>query len=76
LHTGDDAVVFTRESLDETVLVHVARAAHGPVILAADALAGATSATLLHGDHDLVLNPRDPTLGSEGPTIEIWRLER
>ncbi|WP_122263677.1 glycoside hydrolase family 13 protein [Ornithinimicrobium cerasi] len=50
LHAHDDAMVFLREHPDETVLVHVARAAHDAIPLELVDLPGAADARPLAGD--------------------------
>jgi alpha-glucosidase len=70
-HASDDALVFLRETADQTVVVHAARTAHGPVLLPSRHLPGLVGARTAYG--------RPPehrgdafSLGAEGPEINIW----
>jgi alpha-glucosidase len=74
LHTEDDALVFLREHPEETVLVHLARAAHDPVSLPAYFLPGIGDGCALVGPP-----PRfdggpagDVRLTADEPVVRIW----
>jgi len=64
-----DAMVFLRESADQRVLVHCARAAHPPVRIDAAAL-GATGATALYGAAPR-LTGGTVELSADGPVVNI-----
>lgn len=81
VHTSDDVVVFLRESLDETVLVQVARCDHSPVSVdiadlgfGGDATAATYLVSLLGHAH---LRPDCGmvSLPTEGPRVHAWRVE-
>lgn len=79
LHTGDDDVVFARESNDETVLVHVGRGGGAPVSLdlATYGLAGqaAGGLTTLVGDTDLAVDAGHATIvDTDTPAVHMWRI--
>ena len=67
-------MVFLRETLDEVALVHVARAAHEPVVLEARHLAGIESGCTLYGPAPKI-GKRAVTLSASGPGVRIftWR---
>jgi alpha-glucosidase len=73
-HVGADTVVYLRESLDDTVLVQVTRAAHEPVVFTSHEL-GLGSAHTLYGHHHLTVDDGNVTLPTDGPAVHIWRLE-
>ena len=82
LHTGDDHLVFARESNDETVLVHLSRGHHGDapdrLDLHEHALAtgdARPTVTTLAGDDLLVADDGRVTLPDGGPAVHIWRIE-
>ena len=55
------------------VLVRVARASHGPVVIPRAALDGDLGGRL-HGDGDATVRPDSVTLGGDGPTVDVWEL--
>jgi alpha-glucosidase len=70
-HASDDALVFLRETAQQTVVVHAARTAHRPVLLPSRHLPGLVGARTAYG--------RPPerrgdafSLGAEGPEVNIW----
>lgn len=63
LHTGDDVVVFERATREETILVHAARRAHGPLVCDVEAV------DLLGSRH---LAPGD-TFPHEQAGVGVWR---
>lgn len=74
-HVGADSVTYLRETADERLLVHVARADHAPVRLRLDALGvgGSTGVEVLEGD----VARREGTrlvLPSRGPRAHVYRL--
>jgi alpha-glucosidase len=72
LAVSDDAVTFLRETPDEAVLVHAARAAHPPVRLArpviGSELAGLAGTPDLRPDTDGAVS-----LPADGPAFSMWR---
>jgi alpha-glucosidase len=74
LHVDDEAIVFVRESVDETVLVLAARGGADAAIAPA-ALAGAAAAEALVGDAVLDLaDDGTVLLAATGPTFAAWSL--
>jgi alpha-glucosidase len=71
IHAEGDAIVFLRESLEETALVHVARAGHDPVTLDARRLAGFAGGRAAYGPLPEVADD-EVTLIADGPTVRIW----
>ncbi|WP_082619376.1 MULTISPECIES: glycoside hydrolase family 13 protein [unclassified Terrabacter] len=71
VHAEGDAMVYLRETLDEVALVHVARAAHEPVVLDPRHLAGIESGTPAYGLAPKV-GKRAVTLSASGPGVSIW----
>jgi alpha-glucosidase len=71
IHASGDAIVFLRESLDETALVHVARAAHEPVTLDVRHLAGVEAGRAAYGAPPEI-GDKEVTLSADGPTARIW----
>jgi len=71
-HVSADAIVYLRESRDETVLCLAARADHAPVRLSRAALGGAQPETLI-GD-DTQIDGDEVVLPSGGPAFHIWRI--
>ncbi|WP_214103600.1 glycoside hydrolase family 13 protein [Acrocarpospora catenulata] len=72
LHTGDDALVYLRETAGERLLVLASRAPHEPVELPA-ALTGDLPRNLYGGGAATV---RDGllTLPGDGPSFQVWAL--
>lgn len=77
VHAGPDSVTFLRESADERVLVHLARAPHEPVALDLRALGlrSARQLTRLFGDIDIDIDGGRLALPGNGPTANIWRID-
>jgi alpha-glucosidase len=71
LHAEGDAIVFLRESPNETALVHVARAAHDPITLPTGQLAGIETGSAAYGPALRVLK-RSVTLSATGPGVRVW----
>jgi alpha-glucosidase len=72
LSVGDDAFTFLREAPGETVLVHAARANHGPAKLPSETvggnLRGLAGTADVHADKNGLF-----TLPSDGPAFAMWR---
>jgi alpha-glucosidase len=70
----DNAFTFLRESANETVLVHAARADHTAITLPTGVvgtyLRGLAGTPDLHADAEEII-----TLPNEGPAIAIWRCD-
>jgi alpha-glucosidase len=72
LAVSDDAVTFLRETPDEAVLVHAARAPHPPVRLARPVIG--SELTGLAGTPDLRPDTDGAvSLPADGPAFSIWR---
>jgi alpha-glucosidase len=71
VHAGGDALVFLRETTEQVVLVHAARAAHGPVAVPARHLPGVEGATTAYG-RPLVRADDMISLAADEPEINIW----
>ncbi|MFK5635648.1 MULTISPECIES: glycoside hydrolase family 13 protein [unclassified Ornithinimicrobium] len=71
LHADDDAMVFLREHPDQTVLVHVARAAHGGVEVPAHAIPGSAAGRSLHGT-GLCVDETGARAHADGPGLDVW----
>jgi alpha-glucosidase len=71
IHASGDAIVFLRESLDETALVHIARGAHAPVTLDVRHLGGVETGRAAYGD-PVEVGEQQLTLSADGPTARIW----
>ncbi|MFT3943290.1 MAG: glycoside hydrolase family 13 protein [Ancrocorticia sp.] len=70
VYAEDDAIMFLRESVSETVLVHCARSAHEPIVLASALLPGAEGAELLYGPGADV-NGESLVLAADGPAVTV-----
>jgi alpha-glucosidase len=70
LAVTDDALVFLRESPEERVLVHAARAAHDPIVISG------VAAAELHSFDGEVRRAAEPSieLQAGAPSITMWRL--
>ncbi len=74
LHIGTEGVAFVRETADETILV-LAALGDVDVELPAEALAGASAASSLHGEATLaVAADGGVLLSAEGPVFAVWAL--
>ena len=69
IDVGDDHLVYLRESNEQRLLVHVARAAHDPVRVPLSVLP-ATDASAIAGD-SLTVAEASLRLDADGPT---WRI--
>jgi alpha-glucosidase len=74
VHAENDALVYLREASRERVLVHVSRAAHGTVVLDADAL-GIKAGGQLAGHENLRAEGGKIVLRAEGPSARAWTVE-
>ena len=73
VHAGDDDIVYLRESAHETALVHLARAAHDPVVLDRRRLGGIAAGHTAYGRSPQIT--RDTvTLAAPGPgvAVHVW----
>ena len=69
VHAGDDDIVYLRESAHETALVHLARAAHDPVVLDHRRLGGSPGHTAYGRSPQIT---RDTvTLAASGPAVAV-----
>ncbi len=71
VHAEGDAIVFVRESADETALVHVARAAHEPVTLDVRHLAGIERGRAAYGS-GIEVGGEQVHLSADGPSARVW----
>jgi alpha-glucosidase len=71
LHADGDAIVFLRESAAETALVHVARAAHGPVTLDVRHLAGVETGRAAYGP-EIEVGTHEASLSADRPGARVW----
>jgi len=72
-HVGAESFAYLRETADERLLCHAARAEHEPVRLPVRDL-GATSVETLYGA-DAETRNGQLILPADGPAFHIWRLE-
>ena len=75
VHTGDDVLVFLRESTEQSALIHCARAAHEPIPISTQQLTGVAEAHTAYG-RDLILEDDDVSLAADGPQVNIWTWPR
>jgi alpha-glucosidase len=71
VHADDDALVFLRESAEQTALVHCSRAAHDPIEISTRHLAGVAAAHTAYG-RDLALKGDRLSLAAGGPGVSVW----
>jgi alpha-glucosidase len=71
LAVEDDSLTFLRETPEETVLVHAARAPHTPVSLPVGVVG--SRLTGLAGTVDLAADGDSITLPAAGPAFSLWR---
>ncbi len=71
VHTGEDDLVFLREHPEQSVLVHLARAAHDPVRLPMELLPGVTDGACLAGPAPEFAGA-DLVLSAPGPVARLW----
>jgi alpha-glucosidase len=69
-----DAVAFVRETLDERVLVLVARSPWSGADLPRHLLAAGAEPENLYGGAALAVDARGLVLSGEGPGVQVWRL--
>jgi alpha-glucosidase len=74
VHAGADSLTFLRESPGERILVHAARATHGPVRLSAAELEMEEPASHILGGADLVVRDGRVSLPADGPAFHAWRM--
>jgi len=75
VHTGDDVLVFLRESKKQTALVHCARAAHDPIQVSVRHLTGVAGVQTAYG-RDLIQSGDSVTLTADMPEVNIWTWPR
>jgi alpha-glucosidase len=75
VHAGADSLTFLRESPGARVLVHAARATHGPVRLSSAELGMEEAASHLLGGADTVVRDGRASLPADGPAFHAWRME-
>lgn len=71
VHADEDALVFLRESAEQTALVHCSRAAHDPIEISTRHLAGYAAAHTAYG-RELAMEGDSLSLAADGPGISIW----
>ena len=71
LHAHDDAMVFVREHPEETVLVHVARQAHGGIRLPLADLPGAGDGRALQGA-GVTVEGAVLQIAADAPGYDVW----
>lgn len=71
---GPDAIAFARETADERVLVHAARASHEPLTVGRGDLGLVGEAERLYGVGDVVVGSGQVTLPGDGPAFSVWRI--
>jgi alpha-glucosidase len=69
-----DAIAFVRETPDERVLVHAARAAHPPLSIGRGDLGATGAGERLYGDADLAVDAATVALTVGAPGVTVWRL--
>lgn len=76
VHADDESLTFLRESGEQRLLVHAARATHVPVRLPAPGLGLVGEAPNVYGGAPALRAGAEPhvTLPGDGPTIQIWQL--
>lgn len=74
VHAEDEALVFLREHPDQSVLVHLARAAHQPIRLGAEQLPGVADGQVVYGPAPVFAGGPDGVmeLAADGPLVRIW----
>jgi alpha-glucosidase len=73
VHTGDDVLVYLRESRDERLLVQVARSDHEPIHIDAGALDGVVGERRF-GPGDAERRGEAVVLPADGAGVHIWEL--
>lgn len=70
-HASDDALAYVRETAEQAVFVHCARAAHDQIALDARHLPGIEAAVAVYG-RDLAHADGRVFLSANGPEVNIW----
>jgi alpha-glucosidase len=71
VHADEDALVFLRQSPEETALVHCARAAHAPLTIPARRLTGVENARSVYGA-ELEQEAGTVSLVAHQPQVSVW----
>jgi alpha-glucosidase len=71
VHADDDALVFLRQSPEETALVHCARAAHATLTIPARRLTGVGKARSVYGA-GLAQQAGTVSLVADHPQVNVW----
>jgi alpha-glucosidase len=71
VHADDDALVYLRQTPQETAMVHCARAAHPAVAISARHLTGVENARTVYGA-ELVHGPGSVSLAADRPAVSVW----
>ena len=71
VHADEDALVFLRQSPEETALVHCARAAHAPLTIPARRLTGVENARSVYGA-GLEQEAGTVSLVAHQPQVDVW----
>jgi alpha-glucosidase len=74
VHTGEDVVVFLRESRDETMLVLLSRSPGRDLVLEAGCLGSFGGAHNRYGGGDMICKDGKIVLPGDGPTVQIRQL--
>jgi alpha-glucosidase len=75
VHSGEDVLVFLRESTEQSALIHCARAAHEPILISTQHLTGVAEAHTAYG-RDLIFEGDDVSLAAHAPQVSIWTWPR
>lgn len=71
---GVDALAFVRETPEERVLVHAARAPHEPLRVGGGDLGLSGRPEPLYGGRPLAVDGETVTMPGDGPAFNVWRL--
>lgn len=71
---GADTLTYLRETADQRILVHVARAPHPPVTLPTASLGASAGRALVAGRCDLEAADGALSLPADGPAWHVWEL--
>lgn len=74
VHVADDSLTYLRESVEERVLVHVARASHEPVVLDSARLGVVEELEPLLGGASVRAAGGAIALPGDGPAAHAWRI--